>query len=40
MKLLGVSIATLRREISTLKSMGYVQRVGSDKSGHWVVLKR
>lgn len=40
MKLLGVSIATLRREISKLKGNGYIKRVGSDKTGHWVVLKR
>ena len=38
--LLNVSIATLRRDISTLKRKGYVEREGSDKSGRWVVLKR
>jgi ATP-dependent DNA helicase RecG len=40
MEILGVSLTTLRREISTLKENGYVQRAGSDKTGHWVVLQK
>ena len=37
---LDISLTTLRREIAVLKDKGYILRVGSDKTGHWVVLKR
>ena len=33
----GISIATVKRAISVLKSAGLIERVGSDKTGHWVV---
>ena len=37
--LLGVSEATVKRRLGELKAAGYITRVGSNKSGHWVVLK-
>ncbi len=40
MDVFKISIATLRREISSLKASGYIKCEGSDKSGYWLVLKR
>ena len=37
--LLGVSEATVKRRLGELKAVGYIIRVGSNKSGHWEVLK-
>ncbi len=37
--LLGVSEATVKRRLGKLKAAGYITRVGSNKSGHWEVLK-
>lgn len=37
--LLGVSEATVKRRLGELKATGYIIRVGSNKSGHWEVLK-
>lgn len=37
--LLGVSEATVKRRLGELKVAGYITRVGSNKSGHWEVLK-
>lgn len=37
--LLGVSEATVKRRLGELKTAGYITRVGSNKSGHWEVLK-
>ena len=37
--LLGVSEATVKRRLGELKAAGYITRVGSNKSGHWEVLK-
>lgn len=37
--LLGVSEATVKRRLGELKAAGYIIRVGSNKSGHWEVLK-
>ena len=36
---LGVSVPTLDRSIRKLKDAGYIARVGSDKAGHWKVLR-
>jgi len=36
---LGMSLRTVRREMKRLKDEGYIERVGSDKAGYWVVLK-
>ena len=40
LKALEISIATLRREIATLRKAGYISREGSDKTGTWVVLAK
>ncbi len=37
--LLGIGRATVARAIKQLQSNGYIQRVGSDKTGKWVVSK-
>lgn len=37
--LLGVSEAIVKRRLGELKVAGYITRVGSNKSGHWEVLK-
>jgi fido (protein-threonine AMPylation protein) len=36
---LDISISTAKRKIKALKDGGYIERIGSDKSGHWEVLK-
>ena len=35
---IGLSDATAKREIAFLKKTGYLERVGSFKSGYWKVL--
>jgi len=35
--LLGVDERTIYRNMEKLKSAGVIERVGSDKSGYWVV---
>ena len=35
----GLSDGTIKREITYLKSIGKLKRIGSDKSGSWVVKK-
>ena len=35
--LMGVNIRTVARAISSLKSKGYITRLGSDKSGMWTI---
>jgi len=37
-KVTGISTATLRREMKTLKESNRIRRIGSDKSGHWEVV--
>ena len=37
---LNVSLATVRRTIAQLKDMGLLERVGSDKKGHWIVCDK
>ena len=36
----GLSDATAKREIAFLKKTGYLERVGSFKSGYWKVLSK
>ena len=36
---LNLSIRTVDRYIKKLKEDGYIERVGSDKAGHWKILK-
>lgn len=36
----GLSDATAKREIAFLKKAGYLERVGSFKSGYWKVLSK
>ena len=36
---LNVSERTIYRELAVLKQMGFIRRVGSDKTGHWEVIK-
>lgn len=31
-----VSLRTLKRELAELQKQGIIQRIGSDKNGHWV----
>lgn len=37
--LLGVSEATVKRRLGELKATGHIIRVGSNKNGHWEMLK-
>lgn len=36
----GVSLATIKREITILRKNGYIDRDGSNKNGQWLILKR
>jgi predicted HTH transcriptional regulator len=36
---LGISLRTVKRNIKKLKDNGMIDRVGSDKTGSWKVLK-
>ena len=36
---IGKSRAIVARALSELKVKGYIERVGSDKSGYWKVMK-
>jgi predicted HTH transcriptional regulator len=36
---LGISLRTVRRQIKALKEQGLIERIGSDKSGHWNILR-
>lgn len=38
-QLLGVSVATIKRNLQKLKQQGRICRVGSKKTGHWDVLE-
>lgn len=39
MKEVGKSRPTITRALAELKAKGYIERVGSDKSGYWKILK-
>lgn len=36
---LNVSLATLKRELTSLRKKGCIARSGSDKNGQWLILK-
>ena len=36
---IGKSRATVTRALATLVKLGKIQRVGSDKNGHWEILQ-
>ncbi|MBI5330178.1 MAG: Fic family protein [Betaproteobacteria bacterium] len=38
--LLNKSTRTVERQLKTLREQGRIQRVGSDKSGHWEIVER
>ncbi|MFV0527117.1 MAG: HTH domain-containing protein [Lachnospiraceae bacterium] len=35
---LGVSLATVKRRIKSLKESGTIERVGGDKTGYWKII--
>ena len=35
---IGISIASVKRRMKKLKDDGVIQRIGSDKSGHWEII--
>ena len=37
---IGLSDATAKREIAFLKKAGYLEHVGSLKTGHWIVVSK
>jgi len=37
-KNIGVSDKTVKRALSVLKNAGLIERIGSDKTGHWRVI--
>ena len=37
---LGVSRKTIERDMTVLQEKGLVQRVGSNKTGHWELVKK
>ncbi len=37
---LDVSLATLKRELTSLRKRGYIARSGSDKNGQWLILRK
>lgn len=38
-KAIGISTTAIENNISRLKALGYLKRVGSAKSGHWEILE-
>ena len=36
---LKISLSTVRRKISELKNNGKIERIGSDKTGHWKIIE-
>ncbi|MBX2964659.1 MAG: winged helix-turn-helix transcriptional regulator [Cyclobacteriaceae bacterium] len=36
----GYSAATIKRHIQELKKMGIIERIGSDKTGHWKIVEK
>jgi len=33
----GHSVSTIKRHIQALKKLGVIERIGSDKTGSWVI---
>ena len=36
---LGISLSTVKRKIKELKDKSIIERVGSDKTGYWQIIK-
>ena len=36
----GLSLATIKREITILRKNGYIDRDGSNKNGQWLILRK
>jgi predicted HTH transcriptional regulator len=36
---LKISLSTVRRKIKELKNIGKIERIGSDKTGHWKIIE-
>lgn len=39
-KILGVSEATIKRDISKMRKMGVIEYVGSSRMGKWIVKQK
>jgi ATP-dependent DNA helicase RecG len=39
-RLVGVVRRTIARDIHSLKAKGVLKRIGSDKTGHWQIIKK
>ena len=39
-KIMNIGKSMIQRYISNLKKMGYIERIGSNKSGHWKVVEQ
>lgn len=37
---LNISLSTVRRKIKELREQGIIERIGSDKTGHWKVIEK
>jgi ATP-dependent DNA helicase RecG len=38
-KITGYSVATIKRHIQALKKLELIERIGSDKTGYWRIIK-
>jgi len=36
----GISTRKIKENIAKLKSKGLIERVGADKNGYWVIVKK
>ncbi len=36
---LKMSLSTVRRKIKVLRDNGKIERIGSDKTGHWKIIE-
>lgn len=39
-KKLNISLSTAKRRIKKLKESGKIERIGSDKTGHWRIISK
>ena len=39
-EVIGISTTAIDKNINTLRKKGFIERVGSDKGGHWKVIKK
>ena len=37
---LKISLSTTKRRIKELKETGRIERIGSDKAGHWRIVRK